>query len=94
VAGEGFVEVGVVSKDDVGEGAILAEDVFQEELGFRGEGLAELGGEFGEFLAVHLGGLGEVCEVQPLGGEAGGEGGGFGVFEHALDVLLADLRFE
>lgn len=74
---------GVLGVEEVEDGAVAADDVFDEADGLFEHGLAEVVVEGGEAAAVD-GVVGfEAAEVEPVAGELGGEAAGAGVGEHA-----------
>jgi len=88
VAGEAFVEEGVIGLEEGAEGAVFAEDAVEEEFGFLAEGLAEVVVEVAEEVAAGEDGV-DVAEAEPLSGEVGGE-----VFRTGVGEEAAGLAFE
>ena len=84
---ESLVQVGGVTLDQVGDGAVLAQDGFQVKLRFTAKRLAQVVVEIREQAKIGRDGI-EVAQVQPLGAEVADEIGGPGVGEHAPSVTF------
>ena len=91
---EAFVGEGVVRIDELEERGIGLDDVIKNGSDFRDHGALEFGIELGEFFGVGPDFGAETFEVEPLEGEPFAERFGFGIGEHAMDLLAIDVRIE
>ena len=88
--GEALVQEGVTGGEEIGHVSVTLKDTFDEEFGFLSESLAQVVVEIGVGADVGREGF-QVAEVEPLAGEVGDEGAGFGVGQHAAGLGL-ELR--
>lgn len=82
---QAFIEKGVRSRQDVGDAAIVADEIEEEEGGFLLHGMAQAFIEVGELFDIGLHGV-DVAVLKPLASEIINESAGALVLEHAADL--------
>ena len=91
VAGQSFVDEGVVRRQQFEDAAVLAQDAAEKELRFSPHRLAQAVFEIGEEKALRLQ-RSQVAQVEPLSGEVGDECVRARIREHPSHLLLEHVR--